>query len=103
MTCDVTVVATECRRGGEGSWFWATCGRETADASAAWGASLIRNRLPLGPYSRTIPRALGGAQGGVRFLTGEVPLYSEASIACRRAVFWMSLIVEVWILDEMQT
>jgi len=24
------------------------------------GTSLIRNRLPLGPYSRTMPRALGG-------------------------------------------
>jgi len=38
------------------------------------GTSLIRNRLPLGPYSRTMPRALGGASGGLRFLTSEVPL-----------------------------
>ena len=28
------------------------------------GASLIRNSAPLAPYSRTMPRALGGPRGG---------------------------------------
>ena len=38
------------------------------------GTSLIRNRRPLGPYRRTMPRALWGSQGGGRFLLSEVPL-----------------------------
>ena len=38
------------------------------------GTSLIRNRRPLGPYSRTMPRALRGSKGGGRFLMSEVPL-----------------------------
>jgi len=38
------------------------------------GTSLIRNCLPLGPYSRTMPRALWGPYEGVRFLMAEVPL-----------------------------
>jgi hypothetical protein len=37
--------------------------------------SLIRNRRSLGPYSRTMPRALWGSQGGGRFVMIEVPLY----------------------------
>ena len=37
--------------------------------------SLIRKRLPLGPYSRPEPRALRRSKGGGRFLMGEVPLY----------------------------
>ena len=37
--------------------------------------SLIRKRHPAGPFSRTLPRALWGSQGGGRFLTSEVPLY----------------------------
>ena len=37
------------------------------------GISLIRNSAPLGPYSRTIPRVLGGSHG-VGALMGEVPL-----------------------------
>ena len=36
--------------------------------------SLIRNRLPLGPYSRQIPRALRWPYGGGLFLMSEVPL-----------------------------
>ena len=40
------------------------------------GTSLIRTRNPLGPYRRPMPRALGGSQGGGRFLMGEVPLYT---------------------------
>ena len=38
------------------------------------GTSVIRKRTPVGPYSRTMPRVLGGSQGGLRFLMGEVPL-----------------------------
>ena len=34
-----------------------------------------RKRSPLGPYSRTTPRALWWTWGGGRFLMGEVPLY----------------------------
>ena len=40
------------------------------------GTSPIRKRTPLGPYRRTIPRALWGSWGGGRFLMGEVPLYT---------------------------
>ena len=39
------------------------------------GTSLIGNRTHLGPYSRTMPRALWGAYGDGRFLMSEVPLY----------------------------
>jgi len=39
------------------------------------GTSLIRNSLSLGPYSRTVPRALWWSEGGGRFLMSEVPLY----------------------------
>ena len=38
------------------------------------GASLIRQRTPLGPYRRPMPRVLGGSEGGGRFFMGEVPL-----------------------------
>ena len=31
-------------------------------------------RTPLGPYSRPMPRVVGGSQGGGRFFMGEVPL-----------------------------
>ena len=37
---------------------------------------LIRNCNLLGPYSRTVPRALWWPKGGVLFLMSEVPLYS---------------------------
>ena len=36
--------------------------------------SLIRNSAPLGPYSRTMPRALRWSYRGVPFLVSEVPL-----------------------------
>ena len=43
------------------------------------GTSLIRNSTPLGPYNRTMPRALrwpyGGPRGAGQFLMSEVPLY----------------------------
>ena len=38
------------------------------------GTSLIRNSAPLGPYSRTMPRALWWSEGGGLFLMIEVPL-----------------------------
>ena len=38
------------------------------------GTSLIRNRHPVGPYSRTMPRLLWWSWGGWRFLMSEVPL-----------------------------
>jgi len=40
------------------------------------GTSLIRKRTPLGPYSRPMPRVLGGSYGGEHFLMSEVPLYA---------------------------
>ena len=40
------------------------------------GTSLRRNRIPLGSYSSTMPRALRWPQGGVLFLMSEVPLYT---------------------------
>ena len=43
-------------------------------AGAYRDASLIRNRRLLGPYKRTMPRALRGSYGGGRFLVSEVTL-----------------------------
>ena len=40
------------------------------------GTSLIRNHLRLGPYSRTMPRALWGPWGRLRFLASEVALHT---------------------------
>ena len=37
------------------------------------GTSLIRNRLPSGPYSKALLRALWKSSGGGRFLVNEVP------------------------------
>ena len=45
--------------------------------------SLIRNSAPLGPYSRTMPRALWDALGGGLFLMSEVLRY-PASECCGR-------------------
>ena len=39
------------------------------------GTSLVRNRAPLGPCSRTLPRALFWSCGEGLFLMCEVPLY----------------------------
>ena len=36
--------------------------------------SLMRKRIPLGPYRRPVPRVIGGSWGGGRFLVGEVAL-----------------------------
>ena len=49
------------------------------------GTSLIRNSLPLGPFSRTLPRALWWSWGGGRFLMSEVPLYMGTSLTTQRA------------------
>ena len=38
------------------------------------GTSLIRERTPLGPCRRPMPRVLWGSQGRWRFLVCEVPL-----------------------------
>jgi len=38
------------------------------------GASLIRNSCPLGPCSRTMPRALRRPYGGILLVMSEVPL-----------------------------
>ena len=43
------------------------------------GTSLARKCTPLGPYRRPMPRVLGGAQGGGRYLMNEVPLYGKIS------------------------
>jgi len=43
------------------------------------GTSLMRNCPPLGPYSRTMPRALRWSWGGWLFPMSEVPLYSMPS------------------------
>ena len=42
------------------------------------GTSLIRNNHYLGPYSRTVPRALWWSHAGARFLVSEVPLQDGA-------------------------
>ena len=39
------------------------------------GTSLKRNRRRLGPYSRTMPRALWWSYGGGLFLMSKAPLY----------------------------
>jgi len=62
-----------------------TCTNDHGASYMYRGTSLIRNRRPLGSYSRTIPRALWGSYGGGHFLMGEVPLYTKASLSqlCR--------------------
>ena len=44
------------------------------------GNSLIRNRHPVGPYRRPMPRVLGGSYGGGRFLVDKMPLYAEGPV-----------------------
>ena len=48
------------------------------------GNSLIRNRAPLGPYSRFLPRAVWWSNVGGMFLMSEVPLNSTPHIANSR-------------------
>ena len=64
------------------------------------GTSPTRKRTPLGPYRRSMPRVLGGSQGGGRFPVGEVPLYAhavlrlirEAARSCEPASACMALL-----------
>ena len=46
-----------------------------SDCQEHRGTSRIRNSAPLGPYSRTLHRALKWPLGGGLFLMSEVPLY----------------------------
>ena len=43
------------------------------DSRAFWGTSSVRNHLPVGTYSRAMPRALWWSYGEGRFLMGEIP------------------------------
>ena len=43
------------------------------------GTSLIRKHLPLGPYSKPMPKGLGWSWGEAWFLISEVPLYREGA------------------------
>ena len=49
-------------------------GKSLATLPTYRGTSLIRNCTPLGPFIRTMPRALCWFYGGSRFLMSEVPL-----------------------------
>ena len=46
-----------------------------AQGRTVMNTSLIRNSTPLGPYCRTMPRALWWSQGRGLFLMSEVPMY----------------------------
>jgi len=52
------------------------------------GTSLIRNRTPLGSYSRTMPRVLWWSYGGGHFLMSEVPLYGTRKTVKDRFWHW---------------
>ena len=57
-------VSWVCVRERETFWVGCMCAREVSvgtDHSVYEGISLIRNRHPVGPYSRTMPRVLGGS------------------------------------------
>ena len=45
------------------------------------GTSLLRNCLPLGPYSNPMPRVLWWSQGGGGVLMSEVPVYAYLDLA----------------------
>ena len=64
--------------GGSGFEIWTADGEvvrmEAGLARQYRGTSLIRNSPLLGPYSRTVPRALWWPWGGGVFLMSEVPL-----------------------------
>ena len=59
-------------RGPHGLWRVPTGG--VRNASIYMGTSLIRNNPLLGPYSRTMRRAISWSEGVGRFLMGEVPM-----------------------------
>ena len=55
-------------------WSQEGAGLLTSEAPLYRGTSLTKQRTPLGPYRRLMPRVLRGSEGGGRFLMGEVPL-----------------------------
>ena len=59
-----------------------TCSQTTcALPGACRGTSLIRNRCPLGPCSRTMHRALWGSQGGERYLIARNPCVADCLVS----------------------
>ena len=62
-------------------WFWLSGTKlwlfllHSAADGPYRSTSLIRNSAPIGPYSRTMPRALWWSLAEVLFLRSEVPLY----------------------------
>ena len=63
---------------------------EFARARAYWGTSLIRNSAHLGPYSRTMSRALWKLQRGACFLWARCPCKPAAEqYACARIYLWV--------------
>ena len=63
-------------RGSRGQDAAAGLGRGTrANSTLCMGTSHARQRTALGPYRKTMPRALWGSSGGGLFLMSEVPLY----------------------------
>ena len=85
--CVTRVCHEEASLGGwSGRPFLAGLRADATDARRTWwvlsetkyrGTSLIRNRAPLGPYSRNMSRALWWPSGGGLFLMSEVPLYAD--------------------------
>ena len=65
-----------------------SAGRDVRENPEYRGTSLIRNSAPVGPYSRTIPRALWWSQGVEPFLMSEAPLYSRLSLASTLRWSW---------------
>jgi len=63
----------------------AGCNEQIARQFAYRGTSLIRNSGRLGPYRRTMLRALWQSCGGGQFLVSKVPLYMEARLSCGHA------------------
>ena len=62
-------------------------GGQWLDVGAQYrGSSLIRNHAPLGPYSRTVQRALWGPYGGGLLLMSEVPLCQVGGLGLRSRV-----------------
>ena len=53
---------------------------------SVWGLQgyLTYKKTPLGPYRRPMPRVVGGSQGDVRFLMGEVPLHRLCRSSSRK-------------------
>ena len=54
--------------------------------------SLIRNSSPLGPFSRTVPRALWWSLGGALCMMSEVPLYCPRSWSSQTCAPLLSIV-----------